>query len=421
MFKSFYVENYKSWKSPVSIDMTAQSISEHPYNVITENNQRFVKNLLIYGANASGKSNLLDAIDFMYEKVMEIYNEREWNRSFPPELKNNSLFSLLRFKKPNCSTYAYKNTPSIFEITVIMNGVEYSYGFEIKQQRIINEWLDKGKKAIFDRKSKDFKNISEYTFITDKVPDDQLFLSHLIAYAKIDKHVSLRDISNFFIQMGVFKDFEKLDPIILNALLINLLNTNKKIIDQINGFFEIIDFGIERMEYDPTHKAICFLHRAKNEAFKIYLPEESLGTKKMLLVLVGVLFRLETGGLIVADEFTSSLHPLLSKLLFDAISDPDMNKGNAQIIITTHDIFFMTKEEFRRDEIGFVYKDKTGESHFSRLYDMKDDDMVRVRKDSSYWKNYIKGAYEGTPDIDYDLFVNEEGVMYGKVPNKKKQ
>lgn len=416
MLKYFYVKNFKSWKSGTLISMKAESISEHPFNYarVKSGKEKLLKNLVIFGSNASGKSNLLDSITFMYNKVMEKYNEREWNKTIPIELKNNGLFSALSFRKPVCQTFANKETKSTFEVTFVENNDEYSYGFEIRDNLIVNEWFDKNDKSIFDRKNTSNPNMKEYKFLTDKVLDDELYLSYIIPFIKIQPGDPLKHLTKFFISMGIFKDFEKLDTNILNIILIDTYKRNIKMFEKINGFFKIIDFGILRMEYDEPKKAIYFIHRGKKDTFRVYLGYESLGTRKMLITLIGILQRLETGGVIVADELTSSLHPLLTKIILDSISNPEMNTGNAQIIFSTHDIFFMRKEQFRRDEIGYVQKDMYGESHFHKLYDIKDEDSTRVRNDATYWKNYIKGSYEGTPNIDYDMYLNEESVFYGK-------
>lgn len=354
---------------------------------------------------------------------MEIHKERELNKILPPEIRNSALMNILNLQKPKCATFAHKDTTSsIFEVTFIEGKSEYSYGFEVGRNRIINEWFQVDNRYLFERKQKNDSGIKEYTYITNMVPDDQLYLSHLIPYAKIEKDESMYYLKKFFISIVIFMDFEKLDPNVLNAFLVNIFNDKRMsvTIEKLNEYFNIIDFGIIRMDYDKTRNAIYFIHKGKNDTFKIYLPDESLGTKKMLFVLLNILEKMENGGLIVSDELTSSLHPLLSKLILDSISDSEINKGNAQIIFTTHDLYLMRKEQFRRDEIGFVTKDECGESHFSKLYDYKDEDNVRVRNDASYWKNYIRGTYEGTPHINYDLFLNEEGVLYGKTQQKKK-
>ncbi len=418
MLKSFYLKNFKSWNEESIIDMTAESISEHPYDVINTKRGKFIKNLAIFGANASGKSNLIDGLDFMYRKVMEIYNEREWNRNIPPEIKNNPFSNLLAFRKPHCSTYANKISKTEFEITFIELDEEYSYGFEIKEERILQEWFDRNGKPIFDRAKGDTQKLNEYKHIFDKTPDGDLFVSHIIAYAKIEVDTPIYYLANFFMKMGVFKDFEKLDPMILNLVLTDIYKNQRKVFDRMNAYFEIIDFGIKRMEYDESRKALCFIHEGKNEIFKVFLPDESLGTRKMLIFLAGILTRLENGGLIIADEFTSSLHPLLSKLILDMISSESYNIGRAQIIFTTHDIFLLRKEQLRRDEIAFVYKNKAGESNIVKLYDIKSSEEARIRKDATYWKDYLRGAYEGSPNIDYQLFVNEAEAVYGKKTGK---
>jgi len=406
MLKSFYVKNYKSWKDEVMINMKAESISEHPENTIEIKNgkERLLKNIAIYGANASGKSNLLDAFSFMYNKVYELILLKEWKDL----IGNDQIFSpfvkTIAFQPTICKTFANKISNSTFEITFIVDNKEYSYGFELKDNKIKNEWLDINNKTYFDRKT-NTTNIKSYKMITDKIPDNQLFLSHIMMFAKTDTNDPLFHTASFLGKTGIIKDFEKFDDLMLNTTLNTTIKRDKKTFDKLNNLLKIIDFGISGIEIDQNTGIIFFKHQSKNEIFRIPASEESQGTKKMILILLGLFGRLEFGGVIVADEFTSSLHPLLSKLVLDMISNEDYNKGNAQIIFTTHDIFLMRKEQLRRDEIAFIYKNKYGISKFKRLYDIKDREMKRVRNDAVYWKNYLKGFYEGLPNIDYDKFI----------------
>lgn len=415
MLKSFYVKNYKSWGNAVMINMQAESISEHPENTfpIKDNKEKLLKNMAIYGANASGKSNLLDAFAFMYHRVTELVQMKEWNNM----IQNDPQMAMLKgmpFQRESCITFANKISNSVFEVTFIVENKEFSYGFELRNRIIKNEWLDINNKTYFDRRKEKLSNISDLKFMIDKIPDDQLYLAYFMEYAKLKLTDPIYQVALFFSKMGVIKDFEKLDGFVINKLLSEAIKSDKKTLERLNKFLKIIDFGIVNIELDNNTNIVNFIHSGTKEIFRIPVMEESMGTKKMIIILLGLFSRLDNGGVVLADEFTSSLHPLLSKLILDIFSDKDYNKNNAQIIFTTHDLFLMSKEQLRRDEISFVYKDKTGQSNYKRLYDIKDKDMKRVRNDAVYWKNYLKGSYEGVPNIDYDTFLSGLGLNSAK-------
>lgn len=424
MLKSFYVKNFKSWKSGTMIDMTAEPISEHPYNYSFVNNrkEKVLKNLVLYGANASGKSNMLDAMSFVFDKVMEVKTEADWNKSFNRTVQDKLLGNLIKYQGPTCITFAKKHIPSAFEYTFFYKDSEYSYGFEVKDDFIVDEWFFRNNKTIYSRKNGNVSAIKEYDFIIKQVPNNKLYLAYILNFAKIDEEQVLYPVINFFKSMGVIRDFEKLDFILVNESLKNIYLHDKKNLEKLKTMLRVIDFGIQDIGYDRVQNKIFFTHRlSESESFNIYIDNESLGTKKVVYTLIGLFNRLEKGGLIIADEFTSSIHPLLTKLILDMIGNDDINIGNCQIIFSTHDIFFLRKEQFRRDEIGFVYKNQYGESGFNKLYDFKDSDNIRVRNDATYWKNYLKGMYEGTPEIDYELLLNESENFYGKVSKKQKK
>jgi hypothetical protein len=419
MLKTFYVKNYKSWKEGAFIDMKAESINEHLSNVIYYRNhkEKILKNCVIYGANASGKSNIIDAITYMYLKVFEVKNHETLSGTFSPSPQIENIFNrnLFEYKGPLCKTYANKVGSSVFEITFIKNDNEFCYGFEVRQENIIDEWFEINNKVIFSRKKKIVDKIKAYKPIIDIVPNTRLFLSYIIHFAQIKKDSDMFYLVQFFSNIIVIKDLEKMNFLLLNEILANMYLNNKKTLIKMNNVFKLIDFGIERMEFDPQTKRIYFIHKSSKETFNVYLNDESLGTKKVLYILLFLFDRLEHGGIIIADEFTASIHPLLLKLILDMISDEEINLGNCQTLFSTHDIFFMRKEQFRRDEINFIYKSKIGISQITRLYDFKDRDMKRVRNDATYWKNYLKGMYDAIPDINYDLLVKDNKVSYGKI------
>ena len=417
MIKSFYIENYKSWKEPVLIDFSATSISEHNENTFLTRKGKLLKNIAIYGANASGKSNLLDAIAYMAGKVLELENPKILHNMFKSE--DNAFLQQQFFKKQVCETYAYNKKPSTFEICFIVDNKEYSYGFKVHNDIIKEEWFDVNGKTYFER-NKTSKELLPFKFILEKVPSNALYLTYLLEYSKLKKIDPMWKLFMQFKYISVIKDLDKLSETFVNSFIVDMLLKNKRYFEKLKDFFEIVDFGIKDIYRDKNTNNIFVTHIGENKTFDLPLGKESDGTKKMFLILVSLFIKLDLGGLIIADEFTASLHPLLSKAVLDIISDETQNKNNAQIIFSTHDVFLMSKEQFRRDEILFVSKDNRGISELNRLYDFKDEADNRVRNDVVYYKNYLRGMYAGTPNIDYYRLTDCRENIVAETPSKYK-
>ena len=401
----------------MSLDMTATKNNEYEEHIINYGNENILPVSVIYGANASGKSNVIEAFKYMTNYVIN-----SLNYSFDLGNKPNCFLKPIPFSFDNES----KNSESLFEIYYIdpkdKNERTINYGFTINQTGIVEEWLNiKAKTArkprkVFYRNS--LTNLLDIKGINSKIIENlrvslekETLLVSLGARLKVELFKNIQDwfINNEFTNFG--ETFE-------NYYLSNLIPDNfqndekvrKNVIKYLSTFDDsIVDFVVQkvpgdkpendRFHIDTIHKMID----GKNYA-SIPLQYESEGTKKMFSLYQWLQNILESGGVLLIDELNSKLHPLLVRAFVQIFLNQDMNSKHAQLIFTTHDTWQMNSKLFRRDEIWFTEKDKNGLSELYSLADFVDNDGNKIRKDENYEKNYLLGKYGAIPTLKcFDL------------------
>ncbi|MDF2520572.1 MAG: transporter [Clostridia bacterium] len=406
MLIQFNLKNYKSFKEEISLDMTATSIKEHSYNLIEDSSgNKYLKIAAIYGANASGKSNLIDAFGFMRYFVLRslsLEDEDEKRNSNPTIPISSFAFDT-----------ATKNKPSEFEVFLVHNNVEYQYGFVLDQDKIYEEWLyskkPKGKNyyTLFERlgnKVECGEKMKAAEKFADGISDKTLFLT-LTAKTKISVSKKVRDWfrNNMIIDFGdvVF------ESLISNRISPEIVN-NELYKRKIEEFLVAADTGIqgivvEKAEITDNSKEdsyeIFSQHKMKDgkELARMPFSLESSGTIKMFCLFDFLWEALNNGYVLFVDELNAKLHPLLVRYIINMFHDPDINRNNAQLIYTTHDTFTLTRDVFRRDEIWFAQKDDEGTSRLFSLIQYKLDDNSKIRNDASFDKDYIAGRYGAIP------------------------
>ena len=405
MLIQFSFKNYKSFKNETLLDMTATSIKEHPYNLIeTDNGSKYLKLAAIYGGNASGKSNVIDAFDFMrYLVINSLTLEKEENKykkSFIP------IKSFIFDNNSNTKT-------SEFQVFFIYKDIEYQYGFVVDKEKVHEEWLysktPKGKKydTLFERIGNEIecgKKMQDADKFKDSVDETTLFLS-LTAKTKIkpSKAVYQWFYNNFIVNFGDI-NFEKF---ISRSIPDEILKKDQYKI-KLEEFLIAIDTGIKGISVEKIGKSKesdeniyeVYSHHIVNEkgdTRKIPFDEESSGTKKMFCLFVFFFDALQNGYTLFIDELNAKLHPLLVRYIINMFHDSSKNINNAQLIFTTHDVFSLTKDTFRRDEVWFTEKDKMGISKLFSLAEYKLDDNSKVRSDATYFKDYTSGRYGAIP------------------------
>jgi AAA15 family ATPase/GTPase len=376
---------------------------ELPENVINVGTLELLKSAVIYGANASGKSNLIKAFDFMR-------NFTVW--SFK-NIQIGEKIGVLGFVLNENNV----TQPSFFEVVLNTNNEYFKYGFEINRDRVIKEWLCRGQKEeiLFERNGDKFNlyNFDEGKELEDKTRGNCLFLSVVSQFnGEISKEI-IKCLKKFRVNSSLgYEAFynRTLDRLEKEPELKKDVLKFVNIAD--NG---IKDFSIEKEDLSEDkdkividkiiRKAVYFVHnifvdnRTVKGKVKFDLDIlESEGTKKMFALSVPIIDALKNGEIIILDELENHLHPLLLKYivkLFNSYS----NKNNAQLIFTTHNLTCMSNECFRRDQIWFTEKNSLGESTLFSLAEYKIDDK-KIRSDVNYSKNYMLGKYGAVPFID---------------------
>lgn len=397
MLITFKYKNFKSFKNENILDMEATALKEHEYNVVKMKNVNLLTIAAIYGANASGKSNVLQAFEYMKKMI----------------LINDDSMGYYQIKEENIYSFMMNNEPISLEVEILSNdGKIYKYGFESLNDKIKSEWMYEKKinkfYTIFERKDnivlmKSNNKNNRY----DNLDDKTLFLS---IYSKIDKKNSdFNNVYQWFINTD-YLDLEniKIENFIDNTIPAKILsNSNYKV--ELQNFISALDLGVEKIKTIPASMndlsksngvvKIELLHRVENDKTKsLPLELESNGTRKIIYLFDYFIEALKKGNTIFIDDLDTKLHPLLTRYIINLFHNKEINISNAQLIYTTHDVTNLNKETFRRDEIWFTEKDNSGVSEIYSLSDYKIDN-VKVRNDATFNKDYLSGRYGAIPEL----------------------
>ena len=410
MLIRFSFKNFKSFKNENCLDMEATSLKEHEYNVAKTENGEYLKVSAIYGANASGKTNVLQAFDYMKKRIL-----------VSDDSKKNSPID-----EENIYSFMINNNPIALEVEILAkNNKIYKYGFEVLKDTIISEWLFEKRVnkfyAIFEREN---NNVSmKPNKISDLVNIDErtLFLN---IYSKIDRNnEDFSNVYDWFVN-SMYLDLgnPNFERFINNRVSLKILS-DENYKKELLKFIKTFDSGIEGIKTTPDSLEavksnngiidIEVLHRGENgelKALPFYL--ESNGTRKMFHLFDFFMDALKNGMVLFIDELDAKLHPLLTRYIINLFHNSQTNIGNGQLIYSTHDTVNLNKETFRRDEIWFAEKDKDGISEIYALSDyiLEDDKNAgkKVRNDATYNKDYLTGRYGAIPVLEEFDIIHEE-------------
>lgn len=386
MLVQFMLKNVLSFREETIIDMTAiNAYKEHECNLIDiGTREKFLRVASIYGANASGKSNLNVAMHYFQNIIRDSLNN----------VNDASETVLSKYYVP----FLFEDTSenSEYQIVEITGDFEYRYGFEFNAERIVMEWLYRKNlktnrtTTIFERTTKVVRFgpcvRKECESYKDQIPEETLVLSvfnKLRLKTDIFKIVYSCIMDTLVLSPDFGENIGFLDTFLPQAI------DNEK--DKLIEFLTAIDTGINDITYDDSDKEIKFdtIHRDKNgREYSLNLFFESEGTIKSIMLFIYSRMAIISNRSLFVDELNIKLHPLLLKFIIDLFYD---NDSSAQLIYTTHDTILMDKKFFRRDQIWFVQKDEFGYSELVALSDFK------VRSDASFEKDYLAGVYGGIP------------------------
>lgn len=386
MLVQFTLKNVLSFKEETTLDMTAiNAYKEHECNLIQNvTKEKFLKVAAVYGANASGKSNLCLAMVYFQGIIAESLNN----------VGNGEETAIKKYFKP--FSFEDNEENSEFQIVEIIDGFEYCYGFEYNADYIVQEWLYRKnlktnrRVTIFERTK---ENVGfgasikkECDVYKEQIPVETLalsFFNKLKLKTDIFRNV-YSGIMDTFVECSDFCE----DESFLETYLPEVIDEDK---EKLVEFLTAIDSGIKDIGYINREKEIILFtfHRGRDgKDYPMDLFYESEGTLKSIMLYMYVRVAILNDVWIFADELNIKLHPLLLKFIIDLFYEQD---SAAQLIYTTHDTTLMDKKFFRRDQIWFVQKDEYGYSQLSALSDFK------VRSDASFEKDYLAGVYGGVP------------------------
>ena len=404
MLIRFSFENFKSFKDENCLDMEATSLKEHDYNVVKINDGEYLKVCAIYGANASGKTNVLEAFYYMKKKVL-ISDDSRLN---------------LNVNEDNVYTFMINNKPIGFEVEILAkNNKIYKYGFEIHNDNVSSEWLYEKRinkfYSIFERDNNDITVKDEKNKLLGCVNlnEKTLFLS---AFARIDnKNEDFNSVYEWFINANYLNLGNPSIENSLNSKISSKIIEDSTYKEELLRFIRTFDATIDSISTTPNSieelkntngvvKIELVHHGEDNTKKALPLELESNGTIKMLHLFDFLMDALKNGMILFIDELDAKLHPLLTRYIINLFHNSDKNIGNGQLIYSTHDTVNLNKEIFRRDEIWFVEKDKNGISELYSLSDYivedKNGNTKKVRNDATYNKDYLTGRYGAIPVLE---------------------
>jgi len=418
MLVNFKVENFKSFKDLVEFSMEATKLKNlKESNSFDSHNISLLKSAVCYGANASGKSTLLDAMNMMKSIIKNSISIEKSNAYFAqPFLLNSDT----------------ENKETFFEIEFIIDNIIYRYGFEIgKDAIILKEWLYQKRLEIrareinlFIRTKQDIilgKLFKEGKILRDKTREEALFLS---VVAQFNGEIS-QNILEWFNQFNIISNiksdefkhysFDKLEDeefkdkivTLIKSADIGIYDISKRKIsfDELTKDFTSIEELPDSLINELKEKGLSSVETKhiqydKDNAFKklqsFELDFESDGTQKLLALSAPIIETLLEGEILVIDELDNSMHTELVNAIIKLFNSKETNPNNAQLIFTTHDTNLLNQELFRRDQIWFTQKDIYG---VSELYSLVEYGKGKTRDDLVLEKNYLDGKFGGVPYI----------------------
>jgi hypothetical protein len=446
MLIEFRVGNFRSFAEPQTFSLVASADTRHSDNCIPFGKLALLKSAAVFGANASGKSNLITAIDFMHRFVL--YSATAMNVGDPipvvPFLLNPGL----------------RGKASFFEAAFVIGEVRYQYGFTATSARVQDEWLiayPKGRpQHLLERRFNLETKQTTWTFrgelhkegtlLKERTRDNGLVLSR-------GAELNIAPLTTVFLwfrqRMSVL-DLST-SPATLIEQTARRLKDEATFRERVLRLIRHADFGISDLEVSeeqPTYfsltaptsgvvgpvpvstgdtvissgavlspntrpmisgtttypisffpfrptPTIRSIHRLPSgEAVQFnFLEAESNGTQRFFALAGLWLDALDYGDLLVIDELDCSMHPTLTRKLVELFQTRDANPKGAQLVISTQDSTLMDQELFRRDQIWIVEKDRAGASRLSSLYDFEE----KPRNTEALQRRYLAGHYGGVP------------------------
>jgi predicted ATPase len=453
MLIEFRVGNFRSFDEPQTFSFVASSDARHPDNCISFGNLRLLKSAVVYGANASGKSNLIKALERMWGFVQFSATKMNVGDLVPVD--------------PFQLNPVSHDKASFFEVAFVVGEVRYQYGFTATRKRVQDEWLivyPKGRPRHLLERRFDLEtgqttwafrgdlekegsllrertrdnglvlsrgaelNITPLTTVylwfrqqisvfdlsgpptslithtAMRLKDDRAFRERVVRMIR-DAGVGISDLEVSEEQPRVF--FSEPMSMPISGVNYTVSVENLSTLPEMSGGAIVgstsvplasgtVSLPVRNVStYFPPVLTIRSIHRSRGgDPVRFdFLAAESNGTQRFFALAGLWLDALDHGGLLVIDELDCSMHPTLTRKLVELFQARDVNRKGAQLVFSTHDSTLMDPELFRRDQVWIVEKDSGGASRLSSLYDFEE----RPRNNEALERRYLAGRFGGVP------------------------
>ena len=423
MITEFTFKNFRSFKDSFTLSLEAESLRSQDSKdklIETAHKLELLPSVGIFGPNASGKTNIIKALEFMAWAIQNL----NYNKS--PTTKHQFLSS---FKLDDTS--ATKPTMMQLVIWDTQQTKEYRYGFEISRKQVLKEWLEVRSKKdkyftsqpIFTRNKQSFvfevDSKAEAKQLAERVRPDALAVS---VFAQFNHRESL-DLTNLLSRsLFVTSSSEALlrnalrlcddQPGLLKEVKLLLLQADLAIQDiqietrnplqELSTHKDYLDFSREAADFNFTVRRATTKHKNHDKSDNKYVEldlenDESAGTGKFFALATQIANALDNGGVLVVDELGASLHPFITKMIIDQFDNKQTNPKGAQLIYNSHEIYLLSKAVgLRRDQIWFTDKNDQEETFLRCLSEYK------TKNDYDINRNYLLGRFGAVPFLDFD-------------------
>lgn len=418
MILEIRLSNFFSIKDEIIMDLRAgnsksQKVKDLENNVFTYKDEKILKAVALYGANASGKSNIIKAIRFCCRMVQQSHLNNE-----------NVVFLFTPFKFED-----YPDKPSSFLIKFVSGGIEYEYSYSLTRQKILSESLyyypnDRRAKVFTRDETIKGEKKDRYSFgtaikkpldVAENTSDKTLYISRA---SQMDRDLA-KDIFSFFNDQFIL-GYAGLDT----ANIETLISDNKKIIIKAlqTADSDIVNIKVEKKvlpvkSFSLTLPAatatvkdeqqemihITTYHKTAPGISFDFNSEESGGTRNLFVILLSVLDIIKNNKVLLIDEIESSLHTSIVEFIIKLF----YASGSAQLIFSTHNTKLLDLDKIRKDQVYFVNKKKDASTDLYSLFDYKD-----FRDTMDVEKAYLQGRFDAIPFID-DSLANLKSLIDG--------
>ncbi len=425
MIVDFTIKNFKSIKNEETISFLAdRNLKNHQSSIASfeKKNINLIKTCAIYGSNASGKTNSILAFRALVSLITQSGDWKDGDE--------------IKCYEPYLLSTKTINQPTQFEIEFYVKEIRYKYEIKFNKYEILFEQLEAFFTArasnIFTRNSStDWKNVqfgekyksgrkqiaffsnNSYISKAGNTPDSPLMIREIFNFFRKESYVMLTNERLSVLSWEKDEKTTKIMNVFLNKIDLGIKRFEIKNKER-NNFFkdlESLDNLPKNVQSKLLHdiftqeisKKEFFLHESENgELIRFPKKLESTGTKKLFEILPFIIKVLRDGAIVFIDEIEGSLHPHIAELIIKLFNDSDINKNNAQLIFTTHDLTLMSPKLFRKDQIYLTEKNIQEGSIFTNL-----EEYDSALKDNSpFYKWYNEGRLGAIPSINYNDISN---------------